>query len=120
MTNTVSSEQSVTAVSQRMDPEKKAAWVAALRSGKYKQCRGHLFYGNRFCCLGVYGDTRDLPRDMLRTHAGSLGFAVSSAPDALKYVLSEIGSEAMRDQLASMNDAGKSFPEIADYIEENL
>lgn len=56
-------------VSPRIDPEKKAAWTAALRSGKYPQTTGNLCVrrnevsiedGERivlrpagFCCLGV-------------------------------------------------------------------
>ena len=36
-----------------MNPEIKAKWVAALRSGEYKQAKGQLRIGNSFCCLGV-------------------------------------------------------------------
>lgn len=44
-----------------MDKVKKAAWTAALRSGKYKQTQGALcetdYDGNRsYCCLGVLSD----------------------------------------------------------------
>lgn len=39
-----------------MNPEIKAKWVAALRSGEYKQGRGQLRIGDRFCCLGVLCD----------------------------------------------------------------
>ena len=31
----------------------KRRWVAALRSGKYKQAVSHLYDGGGFCCLGV-------------------------------------------------------------------
>ena len=31
----------------------KRRWVAALRSGKYKQTISHLYDGGGFCCLGV-------------------------------------------------------------------
>lgn len=31
----------------------KRRWVAALRSGKYKQTVGNLYDGGGFCCLGV-------------------------------------------------------------------
>jgi hypothetical protein len=38
----------------RMNPEVKAKWVAALRSGEYKQGTQQLRDEcNRFCCLGV-------------------------------------------------------------------
>lgn len=42
----------------RMNPEVRAQWAAAIRSGEYKQGRGNLNYlprtgERRFCCLGV-------------------------------------------------------------------
>jgi hypothetical protein len=36
-----------------LDPEIKEKWVAALRSGQFKQGRGSLRNGNQYCCLGV-------------------------------------------------------------------
>lgn len=39
----------------KMNPEIKAKWVAALRSGDYEQGRGYLHRGG-FCCLGVACD----------------------------------------------------------------
>ena len=36
-----------------MRPEIKAKWVAALRSGEYKQAQGQLRTDAGFCCLGV-------------------------------------------------------------------
>ena len=33
--------------------ELRKLWVAALRSGKFKQGKGHLHKGDEFCCLGV-------------------------------------------------------------------
>ncbi len=42
---------------EKMNPAVKALWVAALRSGDYKQCTGLLTDGNcGFCCLGVLCD----------------------------------------------------------------
>lgn len=39
---------------RKMNPDIKARWVAALRSGEYKQGRGRLrSSANEFCCLGV-------------------------------------------------------------------
>lgn len=37
----------------KMDPEVKAEWVAALRSGEYQQATGKLTDGGGYCCLGV-------------------------------------------------------------------
>lgn len=41
-----------------LPPELKAQWVAALRSGEYKQGHGELRTngGTRYCCLGVLTD----------------------------------------------------------------
>jgi hypothetical protein len=40
-----------------MNPAVRARWVAALRGGKYKQCKGMLRdHRNRCCCLGVLCD----------------------------------------------------------------
>lgn len=39
-----------------MNPEVKAKWIAALRSGDYKQTQYHLRDDYGFCCLGVLCD----------------------------------------------------------------
>ena len=39
-----------------MNPEMKAKWVEALRSGEYKQGKGALRREGMFCCLGVLCD----------------------------------------------------------------
>lgn len=39
-----------------MNPEVKAKWVDALRSGKYEQSSGQLRSEDGFCCLGVLCD----------------------------------------------------------------
>ena len=36
-----------------MNEQVKDKWVAALKSGKYKQARGYLKTENGYCCLGV-------------------------------------------------------------------
>ena len=36
-----------------MDPQIRARWVAALRSGKYEQGREYLHRDGKLCCLGV-------------------------------------------------------------------
>lgn len=49
-------------VSSRLDPEVKAKWVEALRSGRYKQGQ-HVLQtpDGKFCCLGVYCDIAGVP-----------------------------------------------------------
>lgn len=36
-----------------MNPEVKAKWIEALRSGRYKQGKNMLRSGDKLCCLGV-------------------------------------------------------------------
>lgn len=88
-------------------------WVNALRSGEYKQTTNTLRRfdedGNpSYCCLGVLSVLCDAPyaqiSDNFLTHVNLVvGHAVDG--DCL---------------LANMNDEGKSFPFIADWIEANV
>lgn len=96
-----------------MDKETKEKWTEALRSGKYKQ--GRRWLRNRddeFCCLGVLADIVD-----------SCGWSDGNFWNGA-YFAALPHSILLRDtqlKLMSMNDdEGKSFGEIADYIEENL
>jgi hypothetical protein len=119
------------AAPEKMDPELKAKWVAALRSGQFQQAREALRSRHEhevaYCCLGV-----------LCTLIPEVHFTVDDA-----YYQDEIGEKHDADgelplpvreiakigtktviRLIQMND-GKddrphSFSEIADYIEENL
>lgn len=113
----------------------KARWVAALRSGEYKQgysalaCEGSMSPGvpARFCCLGVAcevfdvprmwngmtflydGESAKLPHD-LRTRLG-----VSRSVEVILYNASGV---TFYETLISLNDdAGLTFSQIADVIE---
>lgn len=94
-----------------MDPRIKANWLAALRSGKYRQGKEMLFDPEErsYCCLGVL---RSVHR--MRKHAeGDEYIAVKAAE--------RIGlSFGVQDMLAGFNDSGRTFAEIADWIEANL
>ena len=84
-----------------MDAKLKADWVKALRSGEYEQYRGSLYYDQQLCCLGVL-------------------WHISGRPEQLND-LWHMHLSGHKDHLIFMNDdAGKSFSEIADYIEQNL
>lgn len=85
----------------------KAKWIAALRSGKFKQGHGTLKCGEYLCCIGVgyVICTGDQPQ-LDRTAAAAEAIGLS-------------GDE--QEELIAMNDGRrKSFPEIADWIEKNL
>lgn len=100
-----------------LEPKFKAKWVRALKSGKFKKRTGKLAHGETYCCLGVaacitgsFGKSFD---DVIcHRKLGGL-------PPGLKQ---EIGlSDNEETQLIQMNDTeGKSFKEIAQYIQEKL
>ena len=88
---------------QKMDPELKAKWTAALRSGEYTQTRFRLQRPPEgYCCLGV-----------LSCLLGRI--------DEGYYPTAEVGGQPTENDLINLNDyEGYDFPTIADWIEENL
>lgn len=127
---------SVTAESRgaaRMDPAVKAQWVAALRSGKFKQADGQLRADkSSFCCLGVLCHLMN-PRGWREDGWGSsLYEGMEDVPPPIVAVWA--GFTYMDDQwgrarvtikgrtepLAFHNDDGATFAEIADAIEAQL
>jgi hypothetical protein len=100
----------------------RAKWIAALRSGKYKQGVNRLrTQDNCFCCLGVAADIlgpgnweqKDfewLYRVNALTRPREVDLSIS--------MLQRFGlDKSDQEKLVSMNDDGKSFSEIANYIE---
>jgi hypothetical protein len=120
---------------------KAAEWVKALRSGDYEQGQEYLCRGGRFCCLGVLCEIQGLRKEVaendiyyvfegLKTPSGgtrSLQRAVipqGAQPTILEdlnlrqVVEDDEGDKrTLHTHLICMNDDGKSFNEIADYIE---
>jgi hypothetical protein len=110
-----------------MNAEWKAKWVSALRSEKYKQAQGELRREDGYCCLGVACDLAD-PNGWVE-NTNSVGVRRYTykygedkrgcdLPDNLVVMLDL--SENTMDTLITMNDNGKSFTEIADFIENHL
>ncbi len=136
----------------------RAAWVAALRSGKYKQTKHVLKSLNgvpSYCCLGVAcevaieagldlehgeivkegiakpvvgvygeeGDSESLPQEVMEW----LGMNVSDGGFNMETErwhgvirdldLGEVNSQRVNKTLASLNDRGATFAQIADIIE---
>lgn len=105
---------------EKLAPQVKAEWVAALRSGKYEQGTDHLIGhddagGSTYCCLGVLcainpeiaaqvASFDDLKHDQLLVDSEDAAVLISR--DA-------------QQMLAEYNDAGRSFNDIADIIERN-
>ena len=133
-----------------MNPDVKARWVAALRSGEYGQCQGRLADGKGgYCCLGVLAKVEgdlvldqyaDGPDERWAVPDGYGGFNAYGLErnQAMKYGLDWDGLyvhpaitaldsgkyETPNTQLgifAALNDRAEwSFAQIADYIEENF
>jgi hypothetical protein len=97
----------------------KAKWIAALRSGEIKQAKGSLLKSNgSMCCLGVLGRILGIADAGLLAEDISLG---ATAKDSALRPLDKCGlSLSVRAELADKNDMGKSFAEIADWIEKTL
>lgn len=115
-----------------MDQELKAKWVAALRSGEYVQTTMALwreFEGcESNCCLGVLARLGGGEKADVRTNRFIKDKAFDiKLPNGIKLSAFKASgfepfglSDEQAGDLASRNDNGASFPEIADYIEKNL
>lgn len=104
-----------------MDPEIKAKWIAALRSGRYPQTRAALRTDVGYCCLGVLCDLLR-PKGWRIPIAGQPLYMHSGNYSSLGGDLAEesdLSSERL-EWLIHMNDTGKSFAAIADYIDRNF
>jgi hypothetical protein len=92
-----------------MTDDEARAWVAALRSGEYKQGKGQLKTpeGN-FCCLGVANEVMAL--GVLDTNGTlQMGKIYMKLPSGLQ------------ERLFGLNDSHSlTFAEIAAYIEEGF
>lgn len=107
-----------------MDQQIKAAWLKALRSGKYKQGSEYLFNNGEYCCLGVLAKVigAKFDKDGIPIFKGKRVGAQNSSDSLLSPTFCGLRTSTQQT-LASMNDGipeSKSFREIADYIERRL
>ncbi len=103
-------------------------WVAALRSGEYKQGTRVLRSAqDEFCCLGVLCDLvgkeewEEGPTGIAHSYRWGEDKDVSLLPLAVQKeaeVRSVFGELPYHDSLAKLNDLGASFDKIADVIEQ--
>lgn len=115
-----------------MKTEIKEKWVAALRSGKYKQGRQLLrnLEEDSWCCLGVLCDLAIKDGLNLKVEVGrgewTKGASYNGRSSFLPWeVIEWAGLDSSipgieRTNLVEMNDGGVDFTEIADAIERNL
>lgn len=100
----------------KIETQFKDEWVKALRSGEYKQVKNTLYDAklDSYCCLGV---ACKIAIGKLRELANGDQFINPS----IEELPSEItGVTRLAEHLATLNDSGKSFNEIADWIDANL
>src|SRR5690242_19381506 len=98
-----------------MTPEIKQRWIAALRSGKYKQGTGTLRSedGERYCCLGVLWLVSKKGR-RLRKHQGAITYIGDG------YLPEDLLPVGIQLTFARMNDVKEfDFHQIADVIEQD-
>lgn len=113
-----------------MDAKVKGKWLAALRSGKYRQGQSALAQRDsskhvRYCCLGVLCEiTPEAVRDA--SALSDLNYSYTYGSDSSDaYLPGSLRNDVnitpkQQYALARMNDDGVSFSEIADWIEERL
>lgn len=110
----------------KMNPAVKAKFVAALRSGKYRQCVGRMFRDtqetgkpDKFCALGVLCDIhrkevghRPIVGETYYRHS------IILPPNAARWA--ELAEDA-ESKIAELNDEKSwSFKQIAAYVERYL
>lgn len=118
-----------------MDKKTKKEWLKALRSGEYKQGDGALRKedddcgGEKFCCLGVLCDLIE-PNQWRQVNGewrnGSAsqdgGMPREGLQDKLglsrKINRSGVTNQTIAEKLAAMNDNGRTFKQIADWLEK--
>lgn len=97
-------------------------WLRTLRSGEFKQSRNYLIAETKdgdtgYCCLGIACICLGIPKDTMSKitmiHPERLGIDKFRIPEEIS------GCTTFSNKLATMNDEGESFTEIADYIEQN-
>lgn len=123
-----------------MNPEIKAKWLAALRSGEYKQGRGYLQNGKgEFCCLGVLCDLyrKETGNGVWKVYYKEKTFQLGKSiypdfpPDAV-INWAEFGDQTsslrgirvnidgLTTTLDDHNDSKKTFSQIADAMEDQI
>lgn len=127
----------------KMNPKVKAAWLKALRSGKYRQARGSLNTSGAYCCLGVLCDvTKKFPsiQQAVEGHWETLR-PTQAADYPLDYIVQDgdgcevtesgtiptplrglIGLDSdVEGRLINLNDERKfGFVAISNWVEKNL
>lgn len=108
-----------------MTREQADKWIAALRSGKYKQTTGVLRNDNGYCCLGVLCNIVDNSKWYKSVDSGAYFFdgQFEVLPGSIKDetgIKNNTGTFLVYGvpiSLSSLNDEGLTFDQIADLID---
>lgn len=115
-----------------MNKKIKQKWVAALRSGDYKQGIGRLRLGDKFCCLGVLCDIfiKETGQSEWINNCSFVNKDGTETDSFLPYCVSvwaglrstnpSVNMSGERVWLSVMNDQENSFSYIANKIESLL
>jgi hypothetical protein len=125
----------------RMDPEVKAVWLTDLRSGEYQQTTARLRDQDGYCCLGVLCDRYRKSHPGTQWELLDIGhYSFRGSTDALpnevmlwagltqrnpevdvrKTESSIERRKPLSGTLGDINDAGNTFDEIANIIDEQF
>lgn len=89
-------------------------WVAALRSGEYRQGEGRLYRLGYYCCLGVLQGPI-LGDENLGVECGLMDDAMEAS--GLRTDSGMFMNNGKWCHITNVNDCGTPFPHIADLIE---
>lgn len=122
-----------------MNKEIKEKWLEALRSGEYKQARSTLRIYDNYCCLGVLcniyhketgnGEWKALYEDVFRFYSPNDNERYTLTTDIINWAgLNEnvnprnpiVKYKEQEEFLATLNDNGISFDNLANIIEKEL
>ena len=104
-------------------------WLIALRSGVYSQGREMLYNKEEdsYCCIGVAGHICQISKRSMNEKGIFAGehFKLSTLKKYIKLGLpveltANNNVDSLTNALASMNDDGNTFEEIADWVIENV
>jgi hypothetical protein len=101
------------------------AWLQALESDEFKQTTGQLQRGDGFCCLGVACVVAEKAGITVRRYLGVAldGSTLHDQPEVHYWLglRSETGHPRshVSCSLIGLNDRGKTFKEIAQFIRAN-
>lgn len=109
----------------KLPKEFRTKWLKALTNGSYRQVASALAetrpgQKNKYCCLGVACRIKEIPVVDLLPHGMPSSLALESRK-ILPAAFFSNTKERKKDskfakRLANLNDKGKSFKEIAEYI----